>query len=99
MHPNANLKNDTDIIISAVNKIELKEETIKLITSLVNSQKDNEYCQKIKVRLENKEKSIIGNYKIQNDLLYKTINMVHKVVIPNRILIPFVMIFMKHMAT
>ena len=59
MHPNASLKNDTDIIISAINKIELKKETIKLIKSLV-----------------------IDNYKIQNDLLYKTINTVNKVVIP-----------------
>ena len=50
MHPNANLKNDTDIIISAINKIELKKETIKLIKSLVNSQKFGEYCQKIKLR-------------------------------------------------
>ena len=52
MHPNANVKNDTDIIISAINKIELKKETIKLIKSLVNSQKSDEYCQKIKLRLE-----------------------------------------------
>ena len=90
MHPNANLKNDTDIIISAINKIELKKETIKLIKSLVNSQKSDEYSEKIKIRLENKERSIIDNYKIQNDLLHKTINTVNKVVIPNRILVPFV---------
>ena len=69
MHPNANLKNDTDIIISAIKKIELKKETIKLVKSQVNSQKSEEYCQKIKLRLENKERSIIDNYKIQNDFI------------------------------
>ena len=90
MHPNTNLKNDTDIIISAVNKIKLKKETIKLIKRFVNSQKSDEYCQKIKIRLENKDKSIIDNYKIKNDLLYKTINTVNKVVNSNRILVPFV---------
>ena len=63
MHPNSNLKNYTDIIISAVNKIELKKKTVKLIKSLVNSQKSDEYCQKIKIRLENKGKSIVDNYK------------------------------------
>ena len=62
MHSNLCLKNDTDIIISTVNKIELKEETVKLIKSLVNSQKSDEYCQKIKIRLENKNKSIVDNY-------------------------------------
>ena len=90
MHPNANLKNDTDIIISAINKIELKKETIKLIKNLVNSQKSDEYCQKIKLRLENKDKSVIDNHKIQDDLLYKIVNTANKVVIPDRILIPFV---------
>ena len=90
MHPNSNLNNDTDIIISAINKIELKKETIKLIKSLVNSQKSDEYCQKIKLRLENKDKSVIDNYKIQDDLIYKIVNTANKVVIPNRILIPFV---------
>ena len=73
MHPNTNLKNDTDIIINAINKIELKKETSKLIKSLVNSHKSDEYCQKIKLKLENKDKSIIDNHKIQDDLLYKIV--------------------------
>ena len=90
MHPNANLQNDTDIIISAINKIELKKERIKLIKSLVNSQKSDKYCQKIKLRLENKDKSVIDNHKIQDFLLYKIVNTVNKVVIPDRILILFV---------
>ena len=59
MHPNSNLKNDTDIIISAVTKIELKKETVKSINSLLNLQKSDKYCQKIKIRLENKDKSIV----------------------------------------
>ena len=80
MHPNSNWKNDSDIMISAVNKIELKKETVKLIKGLVNSQKSDEYCQKIKIRLENKDKSIVDIYKIQNDLLYKIINTVNKVI-------------------
>ena len=40
--------------------------------------------------MENKDKSVIDNYKIQDDLLYKIVNTANKVVIPNRILIPFV---------
>ena len=42
MHPNSNLNSDTDIIISSINKFELKKETIKLIKSLVNSQKSDD---------------------------------------------------------
>ena len=91
MHPNSSLKNDTDIIISAVNKIELRKETVKLIKTLVTSQKLDKYWQIIKNKIENKDKSTIENYRIQNDLLYKIINTVYKVVIPDKILIPFVM--------
>ena len=46
MHPNSSLKNDTDIIISGLNKIELKKET------LVISQKLDKYCQIIKNRCQ-----------------------------------------------
>ena len=74
IYPNSNLKNDTDIIISAVNKIELKKETIKLGKSLVSSQISDGYGQKLKNKLENIDKSVVDNYKVQNDFLYKTIH-------------------------
>ena len=34
--------------------------------------------------------SIVDNYKIKNDLLYKTINTVNRIIIPDSISIPFV---------
>ena len=66
----------------------MKKETVKLIKSLVNPQKSDKYCQKIQNKFENKDKSIVDNYKIQNNLLYQTIHTLNKVVIPDRILIP-----------